>query len=177
MPGGFNYTYPTNGGSFDWGKRELQILTDASNFTYLNFLVLNLTVPTGTFSQTFTGDCNTDWGPYKACKKSTTYCLNASVIVTDASGASYQASCTNFDLGFQNQIQINFTNSSPSGGMWLNVRLGKLTTADQVALLRMQNIQVNATTTFAFNQSPTLNVVAQVQVQDLATNHSVTKAV
>jgi hypothetical protein len=128
----------------DWSKHELFVKIPEENYSIFNRTIIHLN-----FSESLECTCNDDqqtkcakFDPNpKDCKSGTTYCINITLSISDASGFK----CTVLDgaYDFDSQIKWNFH----IGGEYLQIPMRMPIIID----MRLQNIHVNTSTTLILN--------------------------
>jgi hypothetical protein len=166
LPWGLKYAYP------DYGKNELRISYDKTNYTAVQQISITLNVLNAWFNKTYSStDCKKDWAPLKTdCGGDP--CLNFNLTIIDMNGTVYNAPCTTFNLKFDSNLRVDFANATNTN-IWVNVLVGSLPDA---LTIQMHNVYLNTTTVLAFNTtSYSANLLSKLMVRDKNYNVSRTE--
>ena len=122
-PMNIEYSWP------DYGKNELFIKVDPSNFTFIDQIDMYLRVAPAIKDNIN----NINWAPYKSCNQNTVYCLRFNLTVTDGS-KTWISDKKEFDLDFQSSVKVGLT-GEPSSDFFIRATVGQLPVVVNVDML------------------------------------------
>lgn len=145
----------------NYGKNQLFIEVDPSNFSYINNIDLYIKLKNVYFNcdPEEQGSCN-KWAPYKPCTNSTTYCLKFNLTFEDMYNDVYNFPEKLFDVDKMSVANLDVKNVTAP--FFIKIQVGSLPTVINIDLKSVMvdtSTKINLTTTdFYINMLAKLNV-------------------